>query len=198
MGRGSVIIVAAIALSSAVACSENDKPPPSDVFPTSVAFREEKPSWRKPRYISVEKAIARLQRHVKTPIILPRQFPGMPNLRRWLADPKYLDWDDVINGERVGGLVLRRPSRVLSFQFGYATFDGCGGDLAIETNVLGQPALLNLSSGHLWSSLIWPVKAGEIAGRYGISGTLEGWQVIELAESMELARLEATKRQTGC
>jgi len=66
---------------------------------------------------------------------------GLPNLEGWLADPKYLFWE-VSHGVRSGTLKLRKDRQILILDYGRAVFDGCGGrDHAIETNVLGRPAL---------------------------------------------------------
>ncbi|MBW3595592.1 MAG: hypothetical protein KY391_08445, partial [Actinobacteria bacterium] len=89
-------------------------------------------------------AVARLQPRIDVPIVLPRdRFAGLPNLKGWMVDPKYLDVNRV-GGIRVGTLVLRKKDQILHIHYGYSTFDGCGGpDTAIETNVAGQPALLS-------------------------------------------------------
>ncbi|HVF52370.1 MAG TPA: hypothetical protein VNC78_02060 [Actinomycetota bacterium] len=90
------------------------------------------------------------------------------------------------------------PDRHLSIQYGHATFDGCGGDHVIETDVLGQRALLYVVTGARWAELIWPVKPGRVTGRWGLTGSFSGWEIIQLAESMELARLEAADRSHSC
>lgn len=114
---------------------------------------------------------------VDVPVVLPRDdFAGLPNLKGWLADPKYLKWTRA-GGIRIGLLELIKGRRSLHFSYGLAGFDGCGGrDLAIETNVLGQPALLyqgplggygvgSIQAKHLWSHVIWPVTdTGSTAG----------------------------------
>ena len=140
-----------------------------------------------------------LQAHVDVPVVLPRdKFAGLPNLKGWLADPKYLDWRRV-DGLRIGGLTLRKGRKILLLAYGMAGFDGCGDrDHAVETNVLGEPALLSQSPKHLWSQIMWPVTETGSTGRYGITGTFEGWQMIKFAESMELARLEATEVSRHC
>ena len=167
--------------------------------PSATPTPEESTPWRKARYISVEEAVRRLQAHVDVPVVLPRdKFAGLPDLKGWLADPKYLKWNRA-GGLRIGGLKLLKGHRMLILSYGLAGFDGCGGrDFAIETNVLGQPALVTQASKHLWSHVIWPVTDKGTTGRYGITGTFEGWQMVRLAESMELARLEATEVSRHC
>ncbi len=74
---------------------------PRTVSPQSVAEpsasassgpSDERRDWRKPRYISIAAAIRRLEPHVDVPIVLPRDAEaGLPSLKGWLADPKYLD-----------------------------------------------------------------------------------------------------------
>ncbi|MGI8775158.1 MAG: hypothetical protein ACR2KQ_09155 [Actinomycetota bacterium] len=82
---------------------------------------------------------------------------------------------------------------------GAADLDGCGGrDHAIETNVLGQPALVSRARESMWSHIIWPVPPRGSTGRYGLVGTFEAWQLVRLTESMELARLEAESHHKGC
>ncbi|HVM36502.1 MAG TPA: hypothetical protein VM784_14325 [Actinomycetota bacterium] len=156
-------------------------------------------SWRKARYIPVDEAVARLQPYVDVPIVLPRdREAGLPNLRGWLADPKYLEWGSV-DGARAGNLKLVKGQKILLISYGRATFDGCGGrDFAIRTKVSGQPALLTTVPRNLWSAVIWPVTPGGSTGRYGLTGTFEGWQLVKLAESMESARLEAIEGRHGC
>lgn len=170
---------------------------PPEYSPTPTP--EESTPWRKARYISVEEAVRTLQAHVDVPVVLPRdKFAGLPNLKGWLADPKYLKWSRA-GGNRIGGLKLLKGHRMLILSYGLAGFDGCGGrDFAIETNVLGQPALVTQASKHLWSHVIWPVTDKGSTGRYGITGTFEGWQMVKFAESMELARLEATEVSRHC
>jgi hypothetical protein len=156
-------------------------------------------SWIKPRYVSVGRAIARLRAHIDTPIVLPRDASaGLPGYRRWKADPKYLESNDV-DGTESGTLNLIKKKRMLGIDFGTASFDGCGGrDHAIRTDVRGQPALLSVSRESLWSHIIWPVRSEGSTGRYGLYGTFEGWQLIRLAESMERGRLEAIDAPEGC
>lgn len=161
--------------------------------------RYEPKSWRKPRYISVAAAVDRLRPRIEVPIVLPRdRLAGLPNLKGWMVDPKYLDVRRV-GGLRVGTLVLRKKDQILHINYGYSTFDGCGGaDTAIETNVAGQPALLSTSTQDIWSHLMWPVSPGGSTGRYGLIGTFEGWELIRLAESMEAARGGDPAADTGC
>jgi hypothetical protein len=160
---------------------------------------EEQTSWRKARYLSVEEAAATLQAHVDVPVVLPRSGSGwFPDLNRWLADPKYLKWRRV-DGLRIGGMTIRRNRKILILSYGMAGFDGCGDRTnAIETNVLGEPALLTQIPEAVWSHVMWPVTPTGSTGRYGITGTFEGWQIIELAESMEVARLEAKNTDKHC
>ena len=123
---------------------------------------------------------------------------GLPNLKGWLADPKYLYWataDEV----RSGTLTLRKGRQILILSYGRAVFDGCGGrDHAIETNVLGRSALLSQVREHVWSEVLWPVTEKGSTGRYGITGTFDGWAMVRLAESMELARIEAMDLSKSC
>lgn len=160
---------------------------------------EAKESWRKDRYIPVAEAVERLQRHVDIPITLPRMSAiSMRGLKTWLADPRYLDWAEK-NGEQVGELRLVKGDKKLLISYGAATFDGCGGrDHAVETDVLGQPALVSQAREALWSAIIWPVTPEGSSGRYGLTGTFEAWQLVRLAESMELERLEAVSHPKGC
>lgn len=159
---------------------------------------EPRKSWKKPRFISVTTAVKRLEPHVDVPVVLPRdRMAGLPNLKGWLADPKYLDWNEV-DGVRAGGMTIRKGREILILSYGLAGFDGCGDrTMAIETNVVGQPALVN-PSGDRWSTVIWPVTPKGSTGRYGISGTFEAVAMLRLAESMELARLEAMDVAKNC
>lgn len=160
---------------------------------------EEPTPWRKARYISVAEAVETLQAHVDVPVVLPRnKFAGLPDLKGWLADPKYLDWRRV-DGLRIGGMKILKGRKMLLLSYGLAGFDGCGDrSHAVETNVLGEPALLSQSPKHLWSQVMWPVTDTGSTGRYGITGTFEGWQMVKFAESMELARLAATEVSRHC
>lgn len=167
--------------------------------PTLSPTPKESKHWRRPRFISISEAVARLQRHVDVPVVLPRsRAAGLPNLKGWLADPKYLEWK-VVDGARVGGMKIRKDRQILILDYGLAVFDGCGDrSMAIETNVLGQPALINIANGHEWTSIIWPVTDEGSSGRYGISGTFYPEAMMLLAESMELARLEVLDHQKNC
>jgi hypothetical protein len=154
--------------------------------------------WRKPRFISLAQAIERLQPHVDVPVVLPSdRMAGLPNLKGWLADPKYLDWNTV-EGVRAGGMTIRKGKQILILSYGLSGFDGCGGrESAIETTIVDQPALVN-PSGNRWSTVIWPVTDTGSTGRYGISGTFDAVAMVRLAESMEHSRLEAMDVAKGC
>jgi hypothetical protein len=167
--------------------------------PAPISASEEKKDWRKPRFISVVEAIRRLQPHVDVPVVAPRvRLVGAAGLKAWMADPKYLDWN-VVDGRRIGGMTLRKKNRILILSYGLSGFDGCGDrTMAIETNVLGEPALINISEGHEWTTVLWPVTDTGSTGRYGISGTFYPEAMMRLAESMELARLEAVDHQKAC
>jgi hypothetical protein len=151
------------------------------------------------RSITVEEAVARLEPHVDVPIVLPHdRVAGLWHLDGWLADPKYLEWGS-LRGVRGGTIKLQKEERILFLHYGLAGFDGCGGrDTAIETDVLGAPALLDESEDHEWSTIIWPVTKTGSVGRYGIDGTFAGWKMVRLAESMEAARLDAVEHERGC
>lgn len=107
-------------------------------------------SWRKERFISVTEAVERLQPHVDVPVVLPKdRTAGLPNLKGWLADPKYLYWETA-DEVRSGTLTLRKGRQILILSFGLAVFDGCGDrDHAIETNVLGRSALFSQAREHV-------------------------------------------------
>jgi len=49
-----------------------------------------------------------------------------------------------------------------------------------------------------WSQVLWPVTDTGSTGRFGITGTFEGWAMVQLAESMELARIEAMDSSKSC
>lgn len=116
---------------------------------------------------------------------------GLPNFEGWLADPKCVYWETE-DGVRSGTITLRKERQILILSYGLAVFDGCGGrDSAIETNVLGRSALVSQAHEHVLSHVLWPVTETGSTGRFGITGTFEGWAMIRLAESMELARVEA-------
>ncbi|MDQ4065252.1 MAG: hypothetical protein M3161_04325 [Actinomycetota bacterium] len=139
----------------------------------------------------------RLQPRVDVPVVLPRDDVALPSLKGWLADPRYLEWNTV-DGVRVGTLTIRKDKQILILSYGLAGFDGCGGrESAIETTVLDEPALVNPSSDR-WSTVIWPVTETGSTGRYGISGSFNAVMMLRLAESMELARLEAMDVTKSC
>lgn len=158
---------------------------------------EEPKDWRKPRYITVREAVARLDPHVDVPIVLPRdRLAGIRTYRGWLADPKHVSWDQH-GREGAGALHLTSRRNYLWIEYGYAIPDGCGGrDTAIPTDVLGEPALLWAYPGH--SSIIWPVRPHGRTGRFGLSGSFDGYQILRLAESMETALREAPTHDPGC
>lgn len=206
MGLRSVAVVLAgtlfVGCSGAGVSRPQAKPSGAATTPVYVPTpspEEEPGPWRKARFISVDEAVRRLQAHVDVPVILPRnKLAGLPNLKGWLADPKYLDWRRV-DGLRIGGMTLRKGRQILLLSYGLAGFDGCGDrSHAVETNVLGQPALLSQSPNLVWSQVMWPVTDTGSTGRYGIAGTFEGWQMVRFAESMELARLEAMEASRHC
>lgn len=141
----------------------------------------------------------RLQRHVDVPVVLPTSVPaGLPDLRGWYADPKYLGWENV-DGVRTGSLKIRKGEQLLILSYGLSTFDGCGDRTsAEEVEVLGQPALLSEAREHVWSTVLWPVTATGSIGRYGISGTFDGESMLRLAESIERERLHALGAVKHC
>ena len=203
MGRGMGAIALAWVLLAACSSPEGERaqvePAASTPLYVPTPEPEEQKSWRKARYISVEEAVETLQAHVDVPVVLPRdEFAGLPNLKGWLADPKYLKWSRV-DGKRIGGMTIRTDGRILILNYGLAGFDGCSGrEHAVETNVLDQPALVSQSTEAIWSHVLWPVTDTGSTGRYGITGTFEGWQMVRLAESMELARLAAIDVTRAC
>lgn len=144
-------------------------------------------------------AVERLQPHVDVPVVLPTdRMAGLPHLEGWLADPKYLYWETE-DGVRSGTITLRKERQILILSYGLAVFDGCGGrDYAIETNVLSRSALVSQAHEHVWSHVLWPVTETGSTGRFGITGTFDGWAMIRLAESMELARVEAMDSNKSC
>ncbi len=160
---------------------------------------KEREGWIKPRYISIRDAIKRLVPHVDVPVVLPRSAAaGLPNLKSWLADPKFLDWNE-IEGVRAAGLTIRKGRKILILSYGLASFDGCGDrSTSEETFVLDQPALISDSPNHVWSHILWPVTPRGSTGRYGIAGTFEAEDMILLAESMERRRLEALDHERSC
>ncbi len=160
---------------------------------------KEREGWIKPRYISVREAVKRLEPHVDVPVVLPRSAAaGLPNLDGWLADPKYLEWNEV-EGVKAAGVTIRKGRKILLLSYGLASFDGCGDrSTSEETSVLGQPALIGDSRSHVWSHILWPVTPRGSTGRYGIAGTFEPEDMILLAESMERRRLEALHHARGC
>lgn len=196
-----VLVVLAILLSG---CQEGpdarlttvSRPSPTPTASDPVSSKPKE--WRKPRFISVQEAVQRLQPHVDVPVVLPRdRIAGLPNLKGWLADPKYLEWNTV-EGVRAGGLVIRKGKEILHLSYGLAGFDGCGDrSMAIEATVVDQPALVN-PSGDRWSTVLWPVTKTGSTGRYGISGTFQAAAMLRLAESMEMERLEALDMAKGC
>ncbi len=171
-------------------------PSPSESVPRTTKQRD---GWIKPRYISIQEAVERLEPHVDVPVVLPRSAAaGLPNLKGWVADPKYLDWNE-IDGVRAGGMTIRKDREILILSYGLASFDGCGDrSTSKETFVLGQPALISDSRGHVWSHVLWPVTPKGSTGRYGIAGTFDADDMILLAESMERRRLEALDHERGC
>lgn len=200
MRIASVVLVAAFA---GAACDGAGSPrAASRQRPASTPTPEErKPSLARVerRLIPIAEAVERLQPHVDVPVALPRDAgAGLPNLRGWRADPKYLEWSES-NGIRAGSMTLRQGRRILILSYGRAGFDGCGDRTnAIETNVLGQPALVTQSREHVWSHVLWPVTPRGSTGRYGLTGTFLAWQIVRLAESMEPARVRAVNHQRGC
>lgn len=170
----------------------------SEAWPTptptkmSRAERWAKRFWH--TWIPLDEAVARLQPHVDVPVV-------MPDLnRRWRAQPRYLDWH-CQDGFCSGRAYLRTRTQILIVEWGRSGFDGCGGDRAIPTRVGNQPALLNISlvkpPSNYWSTVIWPATPGDRSGRYGLTGDFEPFQLINLAESMEAARLEALRERSG-
>lgn len=158
---------------------------------------ERSEGWRKDRYVPVRRAVARLERHVDVPVVLPRdRLAGVRDLDRWVADRRYLDWRRY-HGRRVGTLVVRRGDEILWIHYGHAVSDGCGGrETAVETYVLGEPALVWTVRGarpEPWSEIVWPVRPRGRTGAYGLSGTFESWEIVRLAESMEARRREALR-----
>lgn len=183
----------------AVATSTASVPVPSRPSASAVEVKSRPKSWRMERFIPVAEAVERLQAHVDVPVVLPRdRSAGLPNLKGWLADPKYLGWSTV-EGVRAGSLKIQKGRQMLIISYGLAGFDGCGDrSHAIETNVLGRPGLVSQAREHLWSHVLWPVTRTGSTGRYGITGTFEGWAMVRFAESMESARLEALDHVKGC
>ncbi|MEA2517796.1 MAG: hypothetical protein QOG16_1634 [Actinomycetota bacterium] len=138
-------------------------------------------------------AITSLQQHIDDPIVLPNVPTG--GLHRFKL---------YLRGEGVeGGIDLNiAPERRLSIQFGIATFDGCGGDSAKVTRILGERALFSTihHKGQVWSQLIWPVARGEIVGSYGLAGPFSLARLTKWAEQMERQRRQQVRApdHPGC
>lgn len=144
----------------------------------------------------MHEAVERLARHVDVPVVLPRHRHFLRSYRRWLADPMHSSWERR-GDETVGTLHLTSRRDHLWISYGYAIPDGCGGrDTAIPTDVLGDPALLWTSGGQ--SSVIWPVRPHGRIGRFELSGSFEGYEIHQLAESMETQLREAPQHDPGC
>jgi hypothetical protein len=195
VGRRAVSLALAAVLTTA--CSAEGARPREQAVPT--AEPAQSPAPRKQRAIPVHVALARLRRHVDVPVVLPRdRLAGLRNYRGWVADRKYLEWERR-GGRTVGTLVLRRDHRVLWIRYGYAEPDGCGGrDTAVPTEVLGEPALLWVVRGGVWSEIVWPVRPRGHVGSYGLAGSFDAPDMLRLAESMETALRKAPARDDGC
>lgn len=161
--------------------------------------QQERNGWRKPRYISVDEAVARLQPHVDFPVALPdMKLAYLPPVGRWMADPKYLDWSKE-QGVRNGTLKLFHKDKLIILDFGLVSFDGCGGtDFAVPTEVGDVPAMLFVARDGPWSRIVWPMRPLDTTGTYGLAGTLEAWQAHRLAESLEIAISAASDDDQGC
>ena len=143
---------------------------------------------------NVSDAITSLQQHISDPIVLPDVPTG--GLHRFKL---YLSGDAV-----EGGIDLTiAPKRRLNIQYGVATFDGCGGDSAKVTHILGNRALYSSMryEGQVWSQLIWPVARGDIVGSYGLSGPFSVARLTTWAEEMERLhrqQIRARPDHPGC
>jgi hypothetical protein len=142
----------------------------------------------------VSDAITSLQQHLSDPIVLPDVPTG--GLHYF-----YLRYA----GDKIEGTIdlTLAPKRRLHIQFGVATFDGCGGDSAKPTRVLGERSLYYTShhKGQVWSQLIWPVARGESVGSYGLTGPFSLRRLTKWAEQMERLRqqeLRARPDHPGC
>lgn len=155
------------------------------------------PGPSKDRFVPVREAVERLARHVDVPVVLPRDpAGGIPGYRGWRADTRYLQWRRR-GGLTVGTLKLTSRHDYLWIDYGYAIPDGCGGrDTAVETDVLGDPALLWTGRGY--GAIVWPVRRRGRIGRFGLNGSFGGRELLRLAESMETRLREAPARDPGC
>ena len=142
----------------------------------------------------LSQAITALQQFIKDPIVLPDVPTG--GMRRFSLRFGLEATE--------GGIDLElAPDHLLSIQYGVATFDGCGGDNAEVTKVLGRRALFSTLTHRkqVQSQLIWPVARNEIVGSYGLSGPFTVDQLTVWAEQMERLRQEtirARPEHPGC
>jgi hypothetical protein len=152
--------------------------------------RKERRRWRlaipDPRYETIARALAAIDARLDIPIVLPS------GLEDWRLGPRPAIYFHAGSAQ----LDIRRgPRKILIVQFGRAGFDGCGGDSAVPVTIGRQPGMANESKGadgsdrYVWSSVIWPATRKNLMGRYGLSGTFTKKAIVEMARSMERARV---------
>ncbi|MGH2711697.1 MAG: hypothetical protein ACRDH9_10900 [Actinomycetota bacterium] len=148
-----------------------------------------------PEFGSIGEAVTFIQSRMHLPIVLPAKLPRDAHLSIY-------NLVDVSRFEGRARAHLRIDFGVrgyLYINYGVTGFDGCGGDTAVEVDVLGQRGLLleHMSGG---ATIIWPVPEGSLEGRYGLdSHTLPGERLLRMARSMERARAETKKEAfPGC
>jgi hypothetical protein len=148
---------------------------------------------------SIAAAVAFIQRHVDVPVVVPDPLPEGTRLVG--RKPVFVS---SFEGRVHAQLGLRfGESGQITLQYGVAGFDGCGGDSATPTRVGSQPAMINeadpRSGAYPYATVIWPATPDHMEGRYGISATGTGPEVLAMAESMERARVAmGTEEPPGC
>ncbi len=143
---------------------------------------------------SLDDAMAYLSDRLDIAVALPEQLPE--EIRLAPRRPVTVTTRD---GLRSGRLELRfAKNGILTFDFGRASFDGCGGDGAEQVDINGEAGLMLAKDEYPWTQIIWPAEPGDAEATYGIYGSLQAAEMLELARSMPLVAAAPIEKSEGC
>ena len=148
------------------------------------------------RFSSIEDAVAFIDTKVAVPVLLPDPLPEGTQL----AERHPVEIAKYPGGPTTAALnLVYGDDGELRIEYGAPTFGDCEGhyDSIDEVKVNDDPAILAVSSDN--STVLWPATFKRIQGKYKISGTFTGEEILALAESMQpLPSLEPEKPPPAC
>jgi hypothetical protein len=143
---------------------------------------------------SLEEAVEFLRAHMSAPILLPRSMPF--DIRPDPHGTVLLATEGGVRAAQLNLIFGRGGKGHLIVQYGVSRLDGCASEHSVAVRVGALDGRLRESPGP-WSELIWPATFDHPQGTLGLTGSLAGSRILEMARSMTSApRSQAS--DVGC